>query len=149
VRVERRAGEDVGSLQQTQTSVPRRFDYFFCLLDRANSPWFRLAKLVQYTANGSSSSLSSCLTTNRTNTRSNMPPTQSKGTLNDCSQTGLNPLFFTTNVFTVTVRADVAEPVTALGLVFGGEYARGGLEESVGGRNGECVQSGMCSETST
>ncbi len=71
-------------------------------------PKLRLAKLEQYTANGSSSSLSSCFTANLTNTRSNILPTQSNGRLSVCSQTGLKPLFFTTPVFNVRVLAVVA-----------------------------------------
>ena len=115
----------------------------------------RLPELAQYTASGSSSSLSSCRTEKRTNTRSRMSPTRSNGRHSCCSHTGMNPLFLTTPVRHVTVRADVAAVVEP---AVGGLYAAAGVAvavvavvvvgESVG-RKGECVQSGMWIDTST
>ena len=81
-----------------------------------------------------------------------MSPTRSNGRHSCCSHTGLNPLFLTTPVRHVTVRADVAAVVEP---AVGGLYAAGGavvvvvvVGESVG-RKGECVQSGMWIDPST
>ena len=80
-----------------------------------------------------------------------MSPTRSNGRHSCCSHTGLNPLFLTTPVRHVTVRADVAAVVDP---AVGGLYAVAGavvvavVGESVG-RKGECVQSGMWIDPST
>jgi hypothetical protein len=50
---------------------------------------------MQYTAIGSPSDSPSRWMVNRTNTRSRVSPTHSKGSLSVSCHTGLNPLFFT------------------------------------------------------
>jgi len=100
-----------------------------------------------------------------------MSPTQSKGSDSASSHTGLNPLFFTTPVRHVTVRAVDDEELVTLWLWLwpgrvGEVYARVRVlgrevvevkfkeEEDVdvavsSEHDGECVQSGIRTETST
>jgi hypothetical protein len=76
-----------------------------------------------------------------------MSPTTSNGSAKRSSHAGLNPLFLTTAVRAVTLRAVLGPGVAALD---GGAYCAPppGVPTGVVW-NGECVQSGMCSETST
>jgi len=74
-----------------------------------------------------------------------MFPTQSKGRENGSRHAGLNPLFLTTAVRTLRVRAEDTAFVVALEE---GEYVTpAAFVDS--GRNGEMVHSGTWSETST